>query len=76
MASPTYTPVVYLRCGKCVGRTTHVLIKTNYTPRNEVAEETYECQECGEKKKIYELAFALGFPESFQLTYSTTHFFK
>jgi len=71
-----YTPVTFLRCGKCVGRTRHVLIKTFYAPGNEVAEETYECQECGETRKIYELAFVLGFPRSFKLTDPNTHFSK
>ena len=76
MAFPTYTPVIYLRCRKCNGRTSHVLIKTNYTPGNEAAEEIYECQECGEARKIYELACILGFPKSFKLTYPAADFSK
>jgi len=33
----------------------HVLVNTDTTGKNEI-EQTYECQECGEKKTIYEFS--------------------
>lgn len=41
-----------MKCGK---KTDHVLVSI-VIPRKGEVEETYECQECGETKKIYELA--------------------
>lgn len=52
---PIYRPYVFLRCRRCGRKTDHVLINTATTGRGEI-EETYECQQCGETKKIYELA--------------------
>jgi hypothetical protein len=52
---PIYRPYVFLRCRKCGRKTDHVLVGISSVRKEEV-EETYECQECGETKKIYELA--------------------
>jgi len=52
---PIYRPYVFLRCKKCGRKTDHVLVSISSPKKGEV-EETYECQECGETKKIYELA--------------------
>ena len=52
---PIYRPYVFLRCKKCGRKTDHVLVGMSSVRKDEV-EETYECQECGEVKKIYELA--------------------
>ncbi len=54
MTIPIYRPYVFLRCKKCDRKTDHVLIGMSSVRKDEV-EETYECQECGEIKKIYEL---------------------
>jgi len=50
-----YRPYVFLRCGKCGRKTDHVLVNTAII-REGAIEENYECQQCGEAKKIYELA--------------------
>ena len=55
MSIPIYRPYVFLRCKKCGRKTDHVLVSIA-TPKKGEVEETYECQECGETKKIYELA--------------------
>ena len=55
MTIPIYRPYVFLRCKKCGRKTDHVLVGMSSVRKEEV-EETYECQECGETKKIYELA--------------------
>ncbi len=52
---PIFRPYVFLRCKKCARKTDHVLVGISSLRKDEV-EETYECQECGEIKKIYELA--------------------
>ncbi len=52
---PIYRPYVFLRCKKCGRKTDHVLVAMSCIRKDEV-EETYECQECGEIKKIYEFA--------------------
>ena len=57
MTIPIYRPYVFLRCKKCGRKTDHVLVGMSSVRKEEV-EETYECQECGETKKIYELASA------------------
>ncbi|MFQ6073790.1 MAG: hypothetical protein ACE5KC_01090 [Candidatus Bathyarchaeia archaeon] len=54
-AIPIRGPYVFLRCRKCGRRTDHDLIKTAVTEEGEI-EATYRCQECGETKRIYELA--------------------
>jgi uncharacterized Zn finger protein len=55
MSIPIYRPYVFLRCRKCGRKTDHVLVSIA-TPKKGEVEETYECQECGETKVIYELA--------------------
>ncbi|MFQ6086499.1 MAG: hypothetical protein ACE5OV_00485 [Candidatus Bathyarchaeia archaeon] len=55
MTIPIYRPYVFLRCRKCGTKTDHVLTGIVITGKGEI-EENYECQQCGEKKKIYELA--------------------
>ena len=55
MTIPIFRPYVFLRCKKCNRKTDHVLVGMSNIKKEEV-EETYECQECGETKKIYELA--------------------
>ncbi len=52
---PIYRPYVFLRCKKCGRKTDHVLTDTA-TIGGGTIEETFECQQCGETKKIYELA--------------------
>jgi len=52
---PIYRPYVFLRCKRCGRKTDHVLVSIS-SPRKGEVEETYECQECGETKKIFELA--------------------
>ncbi len=52
---PIYRPYVFLRCKKCGRKTDHVLTDTA-TIGGGAIEETFECQQCGETKKIYELA--------------------
>jgi len=54
MTIPIYRPYIFLRCKKCGRKTDHVLIGISSLGKGEV-EEIYECQECGEIKKIYEL---------------------
>jgi len=51
-----YRPHIFLRCNKCGRKADHVLININFTSMNGEIEETYECQDCGETKKIFELA--------------------
>lgn len=55
MTVPIYRPYIFLRCHKCGRKTAHVLVTISSSSKCDV-EETYECQECGEIKKIYELA--------------------
>jgi len=57
MAIPIYRPYIFLRCKKCGRKTDHVLVSIFSVGKDEL-EETYECQECGETKKIYELTSA------------------
>ncbi len=55
MTIPIYRPYVFLRCKNCGRKTDHVLVSILYISEKGEIEETYECQECGETKKIYEL---------------------
>ena len=64
MPIPIHRPLVFLRCKKCGRKTDHVLISILYTSKKEQTEETYECQECGETKTIYELASTSHFQHS------------
>jgi len=54
MTIPIYRPYVFLRCKKCIKKTDHVLISISSDKKGEI-QETYECQECGETKTIFEL---------------------
>ena len=54
MSIPIHRPYVFLRCKKCGRKNDHVLVSIA-TPKKGEVEETYECQECGETKMIYEL---------------------
>jgi len=67
---PIYRPYVFLRCGKCGRKTDHVLINITSISKKGEIEETYECQECGETKKIYELATMTHFPSHIQASTS------
>lgn len=51
---PVYRPYVSRRCKSCSGKTDHVLIETNLRSEEEKREEIFECQACGEIKRIYE----------------------
>lgn len=48
-----------LRCEKCDKKTAHVLVKGVKVESGEI-EEAYECLQCGETKKIYELTSAVS----------------
>lgn len=54
MTIPIFRPYVFLRCKKCGKKTDHVLISVANVKNSSRIEETYECQECGETKVIYE----------------------
>ncbi len=64
MSAPIHSPYVILRCRKCSGKTDHVLVSTTDLSDfgKSEREEIYECQQCGETKKIY--AFADSFAHS------------
>jgi hypothetical protein len=49
-----YNPTVHLRCIKCLDKTPHVLINFSNDPTATLTL-LYECQDCGEIKKIYDL---------------------
>jgi hypothetical protein len=55
MTIPIFRPYVFLRCKHCNRKTDHVLTTVTNVKDGRI-EETYECQECGETKVIYELA--------------------
>jgi len=54
MTIPIFRPYIFLRCKKCNRKTDHVLVGIDSIKKGEI-EETFECQECGETKVIYEL---------------------
>lgn len=54
MTIPIFRPYVFLRCKKCNKKTDHVLISIGNAKKGEI-QETFECQECGETKTIFEL---------------------
>ncbi len=60
MSIPIYRPYVFLRCRRCDRKTGHVLVSIALISQRGETEETYECQECGETKQIYELASEFG----------------
>jgi len=78
MTIPVYRPYTFLRCDKCDRKTDHVLVNIIYSSLKGEIEETYECQECGEAKKIYELAsehrsmFTMREGEVAVVTYTST----
>lgn len=53
--SISYEHILPLRCKRCDRKMNHILINTDTTEKNEI-EQTYECQECGEKKIIYKFS--------------------
>ncbi|MGD8505773.1 MAG: MEDS domain-containing protein [Candidatus Bathyarchaeota archaeon] len=59
MTIPIYRPYVFLRCRKCGRKTEHVLVDITIASRKRGIEETYECQECGDVKRVYELSSEL-----------------
>lgn len=52
---------VPFRCSECERKTGHVLIDFT-TGEDGQMRQTYECQECGETKQIYELSSAVELP--------------
>ena len=54
MPIPVYRPYVFLRCKKCGRKTDHALLGMSNVGKGET-EQNYECQDCGEIKKLYEL---------------------
>jgi len=54
MGKTPYNPTVLLRCSKCFHKTPHVLINFSNDPHAAITM-FYECQECGETKKVFDL---------------------
>jgi len=54
MDKTPYNPTVLLRCSKCGNKTSHVMISFSNDP-DAALTMTYECQECGETKKVFDL---------------------
>jgi len=54
MAKTPYNPTVLLRCNKCRNKTPHVMTSFSNDPTAAITM-VYECQECGETKKIFDL---------------------
>jgi len=54
MAKTPYNPTVLLRCSKCRNKTPHALTSFSNDPAAAITM-VYECQECGETKKIFDL---------------------
>jgi len=54
MTIPIFRPYVFLRCKHCNRKAEHVLTSVANVKNGRI-EETYECQECGETKVIFEL---------------------
>jgi len=54
MDKAPYNPTVLLRCNKCRNKTPHVLTSFSNDPATAITM-VYECQECGETKKVYDL---------------------
>lgn len=54
MNKTPYNPTVQLRCIKCLGKTPHALVNFSNDPTLALTL-VYECQDCGEIKKIYDL---------------------
>ena len=56
MSIPLVRPYIFLRCKKCNKKTTHVMIDIKADIKKPEKQEIFECQECGETKKIFELS--------------------
>jgi uncharacterized Zn finger protein len=54
MDKTPYNPTVSLRCIKCQNKTAHALVNFSNDPTAALTL-VYECQDCGEIKKIYDL---------------------
>jgi uncharacterized Zn finger protein len=54
MDKTPYNPTVLLRCIKCHKQTPHLLINFSNDPASALTM-VYECQECGEIKKAFDL---------------------
>jgi hypothetical protein len=54
MDKTPYSPIVLLRCDKCRNKTPHLLISFLNNPLLAISM-VYECQECGEIKKGFDL---------------------
>jgi len=54
MEKVPYSPTVLLRCGRCRNKTLHVLVSFSNNPVLAISM-VYECQECGETKKVFDL---------------------
>jgi len=54
MDKTPYNPTVLLRCSKCHNQTSHALINFSNDPASALTM-IYECQVCGEIKKIFDL---------------------
>jgi len=55
MDKTPYNPTVLLRCSRCHAKTPHVMINFSNDPASALTT-VYECQECGETKKIFDLS--------------------
>lgn len=63
---PIFRPYVFLRCKRCNRKTDHVLISITATSRKGEIQETFECQECGEIKTIFELSSVTQFHDQLE----------
>jgi uncharacterized Zn finger protein len=54
MDKTPYNPTVLLRCSKCHDKTPHLLINFSNDPALAITM-VYECQDCGEIKKAFDL---------------------
>lgn len=54
MDKTPYSPTVLLRCDKCLKKTPHLLISFSNNPLLTIIM-VYECQDCGETKKVFDL---------------------
>ena len=54
MVHTPYNPIVRLLCQKCGKQTAHVMIGFSNDPLSALTL-IFECQECGENKKIFDL---------------------
>lgn len=54
MDKTPYSPTVLLRCNRCRSKTPHVLTSFSNSPLLAISM-VYECQECGETKKVFDL---------------------